>query len=233
MSDLPSDFCTKKKGEQAKMSFREIFSGKGRLTQCIKRFGRINVDEPVEYLKNGRIIEEKNILNTKTFRMLKEDAARPGQTWHFGLPCGSFSILQHSNKGTRRRYQPAGDGTLLREIIGNEMLRRTIILIKILERNQNFWTLENPASSYVWAMPSIRKFTSSEKHLFVYFDQCRYGLRLKDEKGNIGPCKKPTRMLGNLPGLDSLHCVCVAVKRSMFTLSVGSRRNMVGKDAVN
>ena len=69
------------------------------------------------------------------------DAAQPRQTWHFGLPCCSFSIPQHSNGGTRRKDMPQGDGSLPREILGNELLRRTMVLIKTLERAGNFWTL--------------------------------------------------------------------------------------------
>ena len=194
-------------------AFREIFSGKGRLTEQVKRLGSCDALEPLEYIKDGKIIEEKNILNPDTFKRLKEDAKSPNQTWHFGMPCGSFSILQHSNKGTRRRHIPEGDGTLAREILGNELLRRTMILIDILEKSGNRWTLENPASSYLWHMPAMVKKLNHPSVTRVHIDQCSYGLRLRGVDGIVGPCKKPTFFAGTLEGLEQLErrCSC-AVK---------------------
>ena len=189
-------------------AFREIFSGRGRLTEQIRRVGCCKVLEPVEYMKQGRIIEKHNILNAKAFRQLKSDASLPDQTWHFGIPCSSFSILQHSNNGTRRKDNPEGNGSLLREVIGNEILRRTLILIDILERSGNYWTIENPASSYLWLMPKIRAKIDNPKNYLVHIDQCCYGLRIPDENGVLGPCKKPTKFLGNISFLQSLESRC-------------------------
>ena len=121
---------------------------------------------------------------------------------------GSFSILQHSNKGTRRKACPEGSNTLDREIIGNELLRRTLVLIKILDTAGNKWTLENPRSSYVWLMPNMRKCMQSSKVHGADMHQCAYGLRLKDNQGKYGPCKKHTRFVGSLPGLSSLARSC-------------------------
>ena len=188
--------------------FREIFAGKGRLTEHMRRVDRLEVDEPVEYLKNGKIVNTHDILNSQTFKRLKKEAAQSKQVWHFGIPCGSFSILQHSNKGTRRKTCPEGDGTLLREVIGNEILRRTNILISILEEHGSLWTLENPASSYLWSMKSIKERIDNPVNHWVYFDQCCYGLQLKDDQGNSGPCKKPTKMLGNVVNLLQLEARC-------------------------
>ena len=195
----------------SKKAFREIFSGKGRLTEQMKRVGCCKVLEPVEYMKHGKIIEEHNILNAKAFRQLKSDASLPDQTWHFGLPCGSFSILQHSNKGTRRKDNPQGNGTLLREVIGNEILRRTLKLIEILEKSGNHWTMENPASSYLWLMPEVKTKIDNPKNFLVHIDQCCYGLKLLDEDGVLGPCKKPTKFLGNISVLKNLESRCQCV----------------------
>ena len=190
------------------LAFREIFSGKGRLTEQMRRQTACKILEPVEYMKGGVKIEKHDILNRRSFNQLKIEAARPKQVWHFGIPCGSFSILQHSNKGTRRKHCPEGLGILLRETVGNEILRRTLVLIDILEKNGNFWTVENPSSSYLWCMPRVVKKIQQEGNSLVSLDQCCYGLKLRDSEGELGPCKKPTKFLGNLPGLHELKRSC-------------------------
>ena len=142
------------------------------------------------------------------FNDLLTQTKEPNQLWHFGLPCASFSILQHSNGGTRRSGNPRGDGSLTREVLGNELLRRTLILILSLVEHGNHWTLENPASSYVWLMPEMKKCRRQLNYTEVVFDQCAYGLKLKDTSGRYGPCRKRTRVIGNLPVLSGLEKSC-------------------------
>jgi hypothetical protein len=193
---------------RVKLKFREIFAGCARLSQAVKKIAGIEVLEPVEIRKASKQWGSQDVLDEQFFEKLKVEAAAPNQLWHFGLPCGSFSILQHSNKGTRRKACPEGSNTLDREIIGNELLRRTLVLIKILDTAGNKWTLENPRSSYVWLMPNMRKCMQSSKVHGADMHQCAYGLRLKDNQGKYGPCKKHTRFVGSLPGLSSLARSC-------------------------
>lgn len=174
----------------------------------MKRQTQWEILEPVEYMQGGVRVDKYDILNRQSFKRLKREAARPKQLWHFGTPCGSFLILQHSNGGTRRKHCPEGSDVLLREVIGNEVLRRTMILIDILEQHGNFWTMENPSSSYLWCMPRVSKKIQNADTILVSLDQCGYGLKLRDSNGNLGPCRKPTKFLGNLPGLDALGCTC-------------------------
>ena len=95
---------------------------------------------------------------------------------------------------------------LPREVLGNKLLERTLILIDGLEKHGNFWTLENPASSYAWHMPGLKERMSDGKHPIALLHQCAYGLKLKDSEG--GPCKKHIRFLGNLPTLPELSRMC-------------------------
>ncbi len=195
---------------QPRIFFREIFAGKAKLSEAMGRVAGCEVLEPVDIKPHSTGIHSQDILNNIFFRRLKKEAARDNQLWHFGLPCGSFSVLQHSNKGTRRKNNPSGNNTLLREIIGNEILRRTVILIEILEENGNHWTLENPASSYAWLMPLLKKKCNRAECGIVDMDQCAYGLKLPDQGGVYGPCKKHTRFAGNMVGLNQLarRCSC-------------------------
>lgn len=186
-------------------TFREIFAGKGELTRGKGKFG---VAAPVELIQKGRPSKKHDILNNDTFRQLCEDAKAPRQIWHFGMPCGSFSILQGLNKGTRSQESPAGDGSLGREIYGNEILRRTVILCDILHEHGSFFTIENPKSSYAWYMPdmtSMLRRTNSQK---VNLDQCQYGLMIPDCQGLPGPARKATCFAGTLPRLENLARQC-------------------------
>ena len=82
---------------------------------------------PVELRPHSQVQMSYDIVDDKVFEQLKLDATQPNQLWHFGLPCCSFSILQHSNGGTRRKHSPEGNGSLPREVLGNELLRRTLV----------------------------------------------------------------------------------------------------------
>lgn len=96
----------------------------------------------------------------------------------------------------------------MREIKGNLIFRRTLKLIKALTSAGNWWTLENPKSSYVWLMPELVKWISHHSTNAAVMHQCAYGLRLPDAKGVYGPCKKHTQFIGNLPHLDELSKQC-------------------------
>ena len=198
-----------------KLKFREIFAGRARLTLVMKKFADVTVLEPVDLYFGSKL---QNLLDPNFFRQLLEDTKEPNQLWHFGLPCGSFSILQHSNKGTRRKTKPAGDGLLEREVIGNELLRRTCILIEALEKAGNWWTLENPKTSYAWLMPRLEKKLGEEHVKIAVMHQCAYGLRLKNDSGEFGPCKKHTQFAGNVPGIERLSKTCSCRKPHVYAV---------------
>ena len=182
--------------DPVKWTFRENFAGKARLSQACGRLQHVSVGEAFDYKNRGSNGVPQDILNNRSYRRLRSEASLPNQAWHFGLPCGSFSILQHSNHGTRRKGIPQGDGSLLREVIGNKILNRTLKLISILEKAGNYWTLENPRSSYVWLMPGIAEKLENPNYREAIMHQCAYGLRLKGTDGTYGPCKKHTRFFG-------------------------------------
>lgn len=219
-SDTTADESLQKQKVQSKPTprFREIFAGKCRLTDRVGKAGVFVTLEPLEYIKKGRKLDNMDILNPKVFERLKEDAKLHDQVWHFGQPCGSFSIIQHSNGGTRRMQTPEGDGTLLREIEGNLLLARSIILIDILVAHGNFWTLENPLTSYLWSMPSLKRKLKDKECFSVTFDQCAYGLKLPDENGVLRPCKKATRIIGNISTLEELSRKCTCVHKHVHAL---------------
>ena len=201
----PADKTAKQEEAENKWSFKEIFAGKANMTKAIKRCQGVTILEPVDF-KYGK--KPQDMLDNKVFEELKIEAKKPRQLWHFGLPCCSFSIIQHSNGGTRRKHLPQGDNSLERERIGNLLLKRTMTLIGILEEAGNYWTLENPLASYAWLMPSLKNKCDDKDRLKVDLDQCSYGLRLKGTSGLYGPCKKATSFAGNFKGLEKLEKKC-------------------------
>lgn len=189
-------------------SFREIFSGKGCLSKTFKDRSLFVLNPPVELFQHGRPSEKHDLLNNATFDRLIEDAKKPRQIWHFGMPCGSFSLLQNMNGGTRNASQPEGDGSLGREEVGNELARRTSYLCQVLINSGNFFTIENPKTSWAWHLGCIKSLMKYSGVSEVTFDQCCYGLRIPDKSGQLGPAKKATKLLGNLPFLSQLHRRC-------------------------
>ena len=189
-------------------TFREIFAGKAHLTQAFRQSRQFQVDQPVELVQKGRRSVEHDILHEPTFKRLCAEAKRPRQLWHFGMPCGSFSILQGLNHGTKTSDKPQGTDSLEREIQGNEILRRTIILCYILVEHGSFFTIENPKSSYAWKMPAMKKLLEKTGSHVVHLDQCEYGLRIPSDKGSPVLARKSTTFAGNLPELSRLARAC-------------------------
>ena len=197
----------------SKWQFREIFSGKGCLSQLFKDRSMFGVLPPFELLQNGKPSEQHDILNDKTYNRLIQDAKKPQQIWHFGMPCGSFSLMQNMNGGTRSALNPEGDNSLKRERIGNEIANRTYYLCRILLEHGNFFTIENPKTCWAWHLKSMKTLQQLPRVEGVVFDQCCYGLKIPDEKGILGLAKKPTRVIGNLPFLSQLHRQCKCTQK--------------------
>ena len=208
--ELPSVAPSQPSPQPSAFFFKEIFAGCRALTnrfRRVRRKQRFTVLEPLEAYRHGVYIEEHDILSSSVFIGLKARAAHPRQLWHFGTPCSSFSRLQNLNGGTRNSKNPSGDGSLEREQLGNELLRRSIVLIKILIKHGNFWTLENPTSSLMFWMPSVKRLTLSKSCHRARLHQCMYGLQLPGSDSNTF-CKKDTTFIGNLPDLDLLSESC-------------------------
>ena len=193
---------------QKHWSFREIFAGSGHLTQAFKDHGMFRVGQPVELFQRGRPDSNHDLLNDRTFNMLIEQAKKSHQIWHFGLPCSSFSLMQHMNKGTRSIQNPRGNGKLHREIVGNRLADRTIRLCHVLSDHHNFFTIENPQTSYAWHLPNMQKLLSSTGSAKIDFDQCMFNLKIPGTDGVLGLAKKCTSFAGNLPGLKHLKRRC-------------------------
>ena len=193
---------------QKDWQFREIFSGCGALTAVFRKKGMFKVGSPVELIQRNKPHPDHDLLNDNTYKRLLREARAPRQFWHFGLPCSSFSLMQNMNGGTRSSVQPEGDGTLEREETGNILAFRTIVLCKVLHAHGNFFTIENPLTSFVWKLHEMEDLLNQTHAQKIRFDQCAYGLKLPGEHGEWGAAKKPTILGGTLPGIEKLARVC-------------------------
>ena len=141
------------------------------------------------------------------FARLKQEASvAVNNHWHFATPCSSFSLLQNLNGGTRPKQRPQGDGSLDRENIGNELLRRSLVLIRLLAKGGDTWSLENPGTSYLFHMPSVKQLTSRVSVDVAILDQCMFGLRFQGAPRSTR-IRKYTRVVGNID-LSSLGLRC-------------------------
>ena len=111
------------------------------------------------------------------------------------------------NKGTRSSGKPQGDGSLEREVLGNELLRRTLILAKFLAQHGNHWSIENPMNSYLFRQPEICKLLLNEGVISIDVDQCMYNLKFSDSRPDER-CVKPTRIITNVGALSALGRRC-------------------------
>ena len=195
-------------GGCSKWVFRKIFAGSAHLTKAFRERGVFSVLPPFELMHKGKTDPAQDILDDRVFAKLCKEAARPRQLWHFGFPCGSFSIMQNMNGGTRTANNPLGDNSLDREKKGNEILRRTVHLCNILADNGSFFTMENPLSSFAWKIPFLVKLARRWGCSEVPLDQCMFGLKIPGLEGSLGLAKKPTKFLGNMPHLDLLARRC-------------------------
>ena len=98
--------------------------------------------------------------------------------------------MQNMNKGTRTSDEPLGNGTLHREIVGNEVMHRTIHLCRLLHEHGSKFTLENPRASYAWKTPKMLELIAECDCTTVHFDQCQYGLKIPIKEGIPGLAKK-------------------------------------------
>ena len=117
-----SDDSSSSNDDGPEATYREYYSGTGRLTKAVGRKGLPTRE--YEAYSWGKCDPSKD-LSDDTVIDQEIDDARKGliRGAHFGLVCSSWSRLNTLwNGGTRTCENPHGDGTLEREIRGNKQL---------------------------------------------------------------------------------------------------------------
>jgi len=225
----------------------EVFSGVGRLTQCLRSVD-FECDEPLEAYPGDKVYIPLHDLDRAPVvsRLLKLIYKGKYYYIHFGMPCSSFSLLQNLNKGTRTSLRPEGDGSLDRERLGNRLADAVCLLCRAQHEIGGYFSIENPRSSFLWKYAPVRdlfQFCGS-----VSFDQCMYGLvppnlmfppkptatsnstsTVRQPHSNSSVCeriKKPTLLLTNLKALDVLERRCD--KSHQHVACMGSVKTALG-----
>ena len=67
--------------------------------------------------------------------------------------------------------------------------------------------MDVPRGSLAFKIPQVERLANASHAISVVFDQCQCGRRFSDGAPNDF-CKKATKVLGNLPGLEGLARVC-------------------------
>ena len=128
----------------------------------------------------------RNLLHAATLHKLKEHIAHPmcRGIW-FGFPCGTFSSARRNDGGPK-----ALRGTNPKDIWGlphlegkerarvnsaNKLVLRMNELMKLCERSNVPFYIENPQSSKLWMHPIIKKWVSNKSSHLVEFDYCQFG----------------------------------------------------------
>ena len=141
-----------------------------------------------------------------------------------GPPCSSFSKLYvHYTlaRGTwsRSRECPRGSGKFPKEVLGNLLADLCVDIALKASSLGVHWSIEQPASSLVFLLPSFLKLQRSVDVYDVYFHQCQWGLRAifsdTEEKLPHAFHKKPTRLWTSSGALEKMSRRCLAAPKNM------------------
>ena len=168
---------------QGKQFFIEIFAGHAVLTRAVQKQG-LDTLPPVEIEANEFVTETVDITDQKVVQHIKRLIEEGCVLYiHFGTPCSSFSQARKDDGGPPP-LRSAEFVTGLRGLsqrdqekveLGNSLLALSVELIYHCHRYGVKWSLENPATSFMWDMPNMRQLQNALKPSFVTFDMCRFG----------------------------------------------------------
>ena len=139
---------------------------------------------------------------------------------HFGTPCSSFSIARKHDGGPpplRDRQHLWGRHDLSRRdreklLLGNKFMALTAALATLCYDRGILWSIENPASSFLWRMPPVQALAALPRVKQFLLDMCRFG----------APHKKPTALLSSAD-LSPLALECdMAVRPHVHEPLVGT-----------
>ena len=193
--------------------FLEIFAGAAGLSQAISARG-MQFLAPIELEPNHFVLESVDFLDPLVFQHVELLIDRGVIKFiHFGTPCSSFSIARKKDGGPPPlrdaanlwglpQLSPKDQAKLLQ---GNEFMRLTAQLARRCYARRVGWSIENPASSFLWSMPPMVTLQKLPQVRLFLLDMCRFG----------SPHKKPTAVLSTID-LSALAQQCDMVVRPHF-----------------
>ncbi len=136
-------------------------------------------------------------------RILAQIAAGQFRHVHLAPPCSSFSLpfwaMWRSSGATRSSRHPEGSAhPHPKEVEGNKHVAFTCRVIDACNASGVTYSIEQPLTSLMWLMPSLRGRLAAAGVFHARVDMCACGEEYK----------KPTVIAGTAPGLASLNLRC-------------------------
>ena len=181
--------------------FVEVFSGSGRLSRAVCQRGGFVIQWDIQL---GSAYD----LSKPEVQRLLRGWVIAGKVWgiHIATPCASFSIARGGwNPSLRSREFPLGLPDLnprSRQQVdaGNLLARVSVGLVLLARRMMIPVTLENPASSFLFRIPSFRHAIELPGASVITTEFCMYGT----------PYRKSTTLIGfnvDLSALGQHRCI--------------------------
>ena len=193
--------------ESGSQVFWEIQAGAGGLTKAMARAGWAT-RKPLEAMTPGGWDQDQDLgrkeVRAEVWKVIKEGKL---DYVHFGICCRTWTILGRLNGMGRDKASPWGNENVAQVKEANIITAFLVRCVLCLHKRGVAWSVENPASSYLWCLPALRRLKRSTRVTDIYVDQCEFGLAYPEApRGTY--FKKPTRILTNWLKLECLGRRC-------------------------
>ena len=178
----------------------ELFSGSGRLSRAVRAQGSIAEEWDHNFGDQFDLLRPK--VQQKLVCLLK--SRKVGFVW-FGIPCTSVTRARRPGGGgppplRSNKYLwgfPDLKGANLEKVQqANKLFKFVFKIIRLLHRSKIPFVVENPLTSMLWKFPVVHSLLKTSETAVVDF--CQFGT----------PWRKRTKLVGTLPGLESLSETC-------------------------
>ena len=185
-------------------AFLEIFAGAAGLTSAVKRVGGVAISA-CDINSDTAEVKVFDLTNNACFKEVKTLLKRKKVRWlHLAPPCKTFSKARKRDKWAkvrklRSRAKPDGlepKTPLVRE--ANLLASRSAQLATIQLKAGGWFSIENPATSYIWLYKPLVRLAKLDRVQLLEGDQCMFG----------GEYRKPTGWLTNSPHLSRIAVKC-------------------------
>ena len=155
-----------------------------------------------------------DILDDTHFARLKQRARTGGVTWlHCAPPCKSCSRARRDDHwgrvpSLRSNAHPDGLPQLAPALWAkvkeaNLIFERMVKIIRVVARGGGWWSVENPARSFIWQTKHVKKLFDLPRAEFYVGDQCVFGGKWRKATGWLSSCRAFDVLAVDCPGGDT------------------------------
>ena len=207
---------------------RELYAGHGKLSAALERRG-FSIATPIEAIKDGRFRQAHNLESRSVHLKLLRDIKNQIYAYvHFGIVCTSWGPASRMSGGSRRPHCLYGNPPTERERRGNVQAMHMCSLLNALIDSGGFFTVENPAGSYLWDTKWVQRICKKTETYFVTFDQCQFGLRPPAARRHEYT-RKRTTIWTNMKSFQDLAILCCGCSFSHVHVHAWGVRSVSGK----